>query len=155
MGPRSLSQGSLLWVESDQTKYCTEVLKRPISLKFYRNFTSVIDNAIITDVSIETHHDEFLRGSQRCGRSAACPSKVPHASHRHAEPEYREHRCDPTPSQLAGPAGLKSQPRWQQPEPQGKKQKTHHQRGDRRDPTRPAIRMLHAPCLRIDHKRLH
>src|SRR5215469_16555056 len=48
MGPRSLSQGSLLWVESDQTKYCTEVLKRPISLKFYRNFTSVIDNAIIT-----------------------------------------------------------------------------------------------------------
>src|SRR5215831_16404108 len=52
MGPRSLSQGSLLWVESDQTKYCTEVLKRPISLKFYRNFTSVIDNAIITSKEV-------------------------------------------------------------------------------------------------------
>src|SRR5215472_8272811 len=42
----------LLWVESDQTKYCTEVLKRPISLKFYRNFTSVIDNAIITSKKV-------------------------------------------------------------------------------------------------------
>jgi len=30
-----------IMVESDQTKYCTEGLKRPISLKFYRNFTSV------------------------------------------------------------------------------------------------------------------
>src|SRR6516165_11491711 len=53
MGPRSLSQGSLLWVESDQTKYRTEVPKRPISLKFYRNFTSVIDNAIITSKKVE------------------------------------------------------------------------------------------------------
>src|SRR6516225_10468855 len=52
MGPRSLSQGSLLWVESDQTKYRTEVPKRPISLKFYRNFTSVIDNAIITSKKV-------------------------------------------------------------------------------------------------------
>ena len=34
-----------MWAESDQTKYSTEVLKRPISLKFYKNyknFTSVV-----------------------------------------------------------------------------------------------------------------
>src|SRR5215469_2386038 len=108
----------------------------------------------IPHVSIEPHHHEFLRRSHRRGRSAACPSKIPHASQRHAEPEHREHRCNPTPSQRAGLAGLKSQPRWQQPEPQGKKRATHHQRGDRRDPTRTAIRMPHAPCLCIDRKRL-
>jgi hypothetical protein len=43
----------------DQPKYCTEVLKRPISLKFYRNFTPVIR---------QRHHHQQKSGCKQLQR---------------------------------------------------------------------------------------
>lgn len=77
-GSARTAQGSLLWVESDQTKYCTEVLKRPISLKFYRNFTSV---------SRQRNHHQQKSGYEQLQRPATQTNCVSSTSTNRSRPE--------------------------------------------------------------------
>src|ERR1019366_8499781 len=84
----------------------------------------------VPHVTIEPHHYQLRRRSDRRRRSVSCPSEVPHAPQRHRKTEHRGHGRNPAPSRHTRRVDPHAPHRGEQPEPQRKECSAHGQGSD-------------------------